>query len=418
MVTVDHIAIVAYADRYEEFQRVTCPGFSEHIGAMHSHLNQTATDKACISGLEHDPFALPGIGSWACDLRTERLSWNPIVFDIFGLPKDAAVERRDTVNMYVEPFRLELERLRSAAIASHGMFSLEAAIRRPDGEERWIRLKAATRVRNGRPTRLYGLKEDITEERQRWEQLRRSARYDALTGLANRAQFHENFFDLAPGCNALAELNGLALFTLANLAQINRRWGIAAGDACLAAFARRLAAAYPSGAFAARLFGSEFAVLVKGCRPGGLRGIHDPFAGLTDPVPWQGAIIAIQACASLVSVMKGQFFEAEALYAKAALGLETAKRQGEGPLRVVTAAFAQRDLTSCSRALSADQFRLSPREMEALRFIGQGYTTDQVAQEMGISRHTARNFIRRIYLKMDVNGRVDAVRLAAQHGML
>jgi len=385
---------------------------------MHSHLNRTAIDEACISGLDYDPVPLPGIGSWACDLQTERLSWNPVVFDIFGLPKDAAVERRDTINMYVEPFRFELERLRSGAIASHGMFSLEAPIRRPDGEERWIRLKAATRVRNGRATRLYGLKEDITEERQRWERLRRSARYDALTGLASRAQFHENFFDLAPGCDALAELNGLALFTLANLKEINRRWGIAAGDACLAAFARRLASAYSSGAFAARLSGSEFAVLVKGRRPSGLRGIHDPLASLTNPVPWQGAIIAIQACASLVSVMNGQLFEAEALYAKAALGLASAKRQGEGPLRVVAAALAERDLPSCSRALSADQFRLSPRELEALRFIGQGYTTDQIAEEMQISRHTARNFIRRIYLKMDVNARVDAVRLAAQYGML
>jgi DNA-binding CsgD family transcriptional regulator len=63
-------------------------------------------------------------------------------------------------------------------------------------------------------------------------------------------------------------------------------------------------------------------------------------------------------------------------------------------------------------------FGLSPREMEALRHIALGATTDEIARAMGVSRHTVRNFIRRMYEKMDVGGRVEAMCLALRHGML
>jgi diguanylate cyclase (GGDEF)-like protein len=383
---------------------------------MHSYLNRGHDD--CVSGDFHERFALPGIGTWECDLRTERLSWSPFVFDIFGLPRNEPVERRETVKMYLEPFRSVLERLRSAAIADNGTFSMEAAILRPGGEERWIRLKAATKIEKGRAVRLFGLKEDVTEERRHSEIRRRSARCDALTGLASRAEFHAQFLDLAPQASGLAEMSGLALFALGNLRAINRRWGVAAGDACLGIFARRLAAAYPNGALPARLSGNEFAALLKGDRILGLHGLHHPLAGLADAVPWQDSIISIEVCASFVSVMNTQLFDAEALYAKAALGLAAAKGQREAPFRVVNATYADGDPYLLDRRAGTNKFRLSAREAQVLLFIGRGYTTDQIAQELRVSRHTVRNFIRRIYLKMDVGDRVDAVRVAAQHGML
>lgn len=346
------------------------------------------------------------------------------MFDIFGLPRHERVDRRDTVDMYGEPDRLVLERVRSAAIASCGMFSLEAQIFRPDGEARWIRIKAATKVQNGRAVTLYGMKQDITVERQRWEQLRHSFEHDSLTGLANREQFNTRFLDHAPGSDALAPLTALALIDLDNIREINRCWGLAAGDACLVVLARRLSAVYPEGAFAARLGSGEFAMLLQSETPIGAWGARSQLSSLAEPVVWNGAFISIQVSVGTAHLRQSRSFEAEALYGQAAAALAMAKKKSDHPLRLVAVTFNERKRLAgdfpapMANHTDLGNFRLSPREMEALRHIAQGTTTDEIALTMGVSRHTVRNFIRRMYEKMEVGGRVEAIRLALRHGML
>lgn len=391
---------------------------------MHSDLNDLGADGGGLANLYSDASVMAGMGPWACDLRTGKLSWTPPVFDMFGLPSNKRVDRRDTVSMYAEPHRFVLERLRSAAIANCGTFSLEAQILRPDGAERWIRVKAATKVQNGRAVTLYGMKEDITLERQRWEQLRHSIEYDRLTGLGNRAQFNARFLDHAPGSEALNPLAALALINLDNLGEINRRWGLAAGDACLMAFARRLMAACPDGAFAARLGSREFAMLLKSEVPVGTPGTGNQFSSLAEPVLWNETLIPIQVSVGTVHIRQSRKFEAEALYRQATAALAMARRKEERSLRLVVVTFNDGECLASDLAVSvanrADvaNFRLSPREMEALRHLALGATTDEIARAMGVSRHTVRNFIRRMYEKMDVGGRVEAMRLALHHGML
>jgi diguanylate cyclase (GGDEF)-like protein/PAS domain S-box-containing protein len=395
---------------------------------MQSHLNHIDADGGAVADFHADALVLAGMGVWACDLRTDTISWTPAVFDIFGLPRNERVERRDTVDMYVEPFRVMLERVRSAAIASQGTFSLEAAIVRPSGEERWIRVKAATRVHDGRAATLYGVKQDITDERQRWDRLRRSSEHDALTGFAHRARFHARFLDQAAGSEALSTLGALALFDLDNLREINRRWGIAAGDACLAALARRLSTAFPAGTWpgtwGARLGGGEFAMLADREGAARLYGAGQSLSSLVDPIPWLDSVIPIHVSAGIVFLEPYRIFEAEALYAQATLALEAAKRKHRTPLRVAAATLdadgwrATAEAPSVQNPSQGATFQLSPREAEVLRHIARGCTTDEMARAMAVSRHTVRNFIRRIYQKMDVGGRVDAVRLAVQHGLL
>lgn len=62
--------------------------------------------------------------------------------------------------------------------------------------------------------------------------------------------------------------------------------------------------------------------------------------------------------------------------------------------------------------------RLSLRETEVLQLVARGYVLEEVATRMGITRHTARSFVRRIYQKLQVNTRVEAVRLAIAHGLV
>lgn len=67
----------------------------------------------------------------------------------------------------------------------------------------------------------------------------------------------------------------------------------------------------------------------------------------------------------------------------------------------------------------ADEARvLSAREQEVLRLVWRGHTLAEVAQVLSVSPHTARTFVRRIYAKLQVKSRADAVRVAAHQGLL
>lgn len=65
-----------------------------------------------------------------------------------------------------------------------------------------------------------------------------------------------------------------------------------------------------------------------------------------------------------------------------------------------------------------EKIDLSPRELEVLNWITYGYNCGEIAEKLGISHHTVRTFIRRIYRKFEVNTRVEVVSKAREHGVL
>lgn len=56
-----------------------------------------------------------------------------------------------------------------------------------------------------------------------------------------------------------------------------------------------------------------------------------------------------------------------------------------------------------------DQDALSAREREVLDFLAQGHTYKRISYELGISMDTTRTYIRRIYEKLHVHSRTEAV---------
>ncbi|MGN6377052.1 MAG: PAS domain S-box protein, partial [Sphingomonas sp.] len=152
-----------------------------------------ATSRAARGAGQFDLYRravrLAGIGIWECDLATDRLSWSEGVYDLFGIDRSARLDRRDIVQLYDEDSRREMEWLRARAIRDGSGFSIDARIHRLDGTCRWMRLTAGVELQNGRPRRLFGTKQDVTEERVLRERLRTLAESDPLTMLANRAMF-------------------------------------------------------------------------------------------------------------------------------------------------------------------------------------------------------------------------------------
>jgi len=66
----------------------------------------------------------------------------------------------------------------------------------------------------------------------------------------------------------------------------------------------------------------------------------------------------------------------------------------------------------------ARQVSLSPRESEVLTLMEKGFTADEAAGLMCVSRHTVVTFVRRIYLKLDVGSKAEALFEARSLGLL
>src|ERR1700759_4876373 len=131
------------------------------------------------------------IGAWECELETERLTWTPGVYDIFGYPMGNPLRRASIVDLYVDESRRNMELARAEVIRSGRAVSLDAEIRTWRGESRWMRLLINTDGGDGRRARIFGSKQDITSDRQAIEKLRRQAENDPLTGPAHRPVFQE-----------------------------------------------------------------------------------------------------------------------------------------------------------------------------------------------------------------------------------
>jgi DNA-binding NarL/FixJ family response regulator len=61
---------------------------------------------------------------------------------------------------------------------------------------------------------------------------------------------------------------------------------------------------------------------------------------------------------------------------------------------------------------------LSPREQEVLNFITKGFSTPEIAKLMELSHFTVRSFVRRIYSKLKVTSKAEAIYEAKTLGLL
>ena len=117
---------------------------------------------------------------------------------------------------------------------------------------------------HGAVTGWRGVAADVTENQIINRRLEWLAHNDALTGLANRNQFHEGLQrQLAAPSGEMPKL-AVICFDLDGFKSVNDTLGHAAGDAFLQSFAQRLQSHTRRSDTVARLGGDEFAVVLRG----------------------------------------------------------------------------------------------------------------------------------------------------------
>ena len=111
---------------------------------------------------------------------------------------------------------------------------------------------------------FYGISIDITTLKAVERELGLLARFDALTGLANRFQFNEKLPEALGRCQRSGRALALMFLDIDHFKRINDTLGHAVGDGALKEFARRLRRIVRSTDTVARLAGDEFVVILEG----------------------------------------------------------------------------------------------------------------------------------------------------------
>ena len=131
---------------------------------------------------------LTGIGSWDWDPMADRVTWSPTLHRIFEVAEDGFEGTIEGYLQRVHPDdRDERRRLIERALAGEDPGVSEERILRSDGEVRIVRSRVrVVRGEDGRPLRLIGACEDVSERRQRDDELDRRSRREALVSRIGR----------------------------------------------------------------------------------------------------------------------------------------------------------------------------------------------------------------------------------------
>jgi DNA-binding NarL/FixJ family response regulator len=89
--------------------------------------------------------------------------------------------------------------------------------------------------------------------------------------------------------------------------------------------------------------------------------------------------------------------------------------EGEPPL---SPAIARRLLNHFGNVGSASEIKLTSREEEVLALIAKGMKLIEVADVLGITRHTAAGYVKEIYRKLNISSRAEATIEAMRRGLI
>ncbi len=109
------------------------------------------------------------VGNWAWNLKNDRMSWSDEGFRIFGYRPQEVEPSLEFLLSHVHPDDRELVKKRADGIKKeHRLGSIDYRIIRPDGSIRYVNSVADKLVsdREGRPSWVYGIYQDITERKQ------------------------------------------------------------------------------------------------------------------------------------------------------------------------------------------------------------------------------------------------------------
>ena len=269
---------------------------------------------------------------WETDRRSQLTYVSPPVAEVLGTTPEKLLGHPLTRLFNLAVTGDEGERTLMFHMSARSAFS-ELAVRAANkGDERWWSV-------SGRP--LYdqfdnfigfrGSGTDLTERKRSQENATRLARYDSLTGLANRFQMSQVLEKILNARQETTRSCAVFLLDLDRFKQVNDTMGHPAGDALLKQVAQRLERAVGKAGQVGRLGGDEFKVIVpnKVPRESLSEMGRDIINSLSQPYTIEGQRVVIGASVG-IALSPDDGTTSEELIRNADLALYAAKDGGRG----------------------------------------------------------------------------------------
>ena len=208
--------------------------------------------------------AMGRIGGFELFVETGELHWTDENYRIHGIEPGTPLRFEDTLPNYTPESGQKLQVAFQRMVREHlPEQSADLCYVTPDERRIWLRVTGSLELREGRPYRITGLTQDITEEHEAGERIEQLAHYDTLTGLPNRFLFRQRAEESIELARRNEQPLALLFLDLDRFKYVNDTQGHEAGDLLLQEIAGRLRQCVRASDLVGRLGGDEFLVLLR-----------------------------------------------------------------------------------------------------------------------------------------------------------
>ncbi|BBY22119.1 sensor domain-containing diguanylate cyclase [Mycobacterium stomatepiae] len=199
-------------------------------------------------------------------LRGEELAWvSPSVEAALGRPPHAWSGA--DLDRYIHPLDLETVSAAMSRVAAGESVVQRFRVHDADGDYHWVEGHGKPYVdAEGNTDGLIAALRVIDDQVEAEQRLERLARFDALTGLANRAEAMGRLAAALEGSQAAGSSVGVLYCDIDHFKEINDTWGHGIGDVVLATLATRIQKSVRRGDTVGRTGGDKILVLLPGVR--------------------------------------------------------------------------------------------------------------------------------------------------------
>jgi diguanylate cyclase (GGDEF)-like protein/PAS domain S-box-containing protein len=269
-------------------------------------------------------------GSWELDMVTLRLTWSPEMSRLFAFAPDEDPTYQALVDRIHPEDRDATVETIGAMLETSKPFFIEHRVLLPDGVERWIRALGRVELDPaGRPERLLGIAQDISESRAAEDALFRHTFHDPLTGLPNRNLFLDRLAQALKGLARESSTVAVIYLDVDRFKRINDSLGPPVGDQLLVALAARLSALARQEDTVARIGADEFVMLCEG-----LSGESEAVAvadrigtAMTEALVWDQGEVVVSVSAG-IAVTDSASASADSMLRDADAAMHRAKKSG------------------------------------------------------------------------------------------
>jgi diguanylate cyclase (GGDEF)-like protein/PAS domain S-box-containing protein len=272
------------------------------------------------------------VGSWELDLETTGANWTRELSRLFGF----APNEKPTYEALIERTHPDDRQSTIAAVQATledlSPFVVDHRILLPDGTVRWIRGRGRVELgADGRPRRLLGTAQDITEQKTAEDALQYQAFHDPLSGLPNRQLFLDRLGQTLKRLGRQPSLVAVIYLNIDRFKMINASLGHTSGDRLLLTMAARLATAMRPGDTLARIGGDEFVMLCEGLSAEAEAvGIADRICqAVAEPLVFDGGDLVLTVSAG-IALSTSSSDDPPSILRDADAAMDRAKAEGRG----------------------------------------------------------------------------------------